>query len=69
MLAVYDKDVYGLNGEKSPETAQAAEFYKTLLEDSKSSAQFRMRLEEYLKDDPVVAQKVRAARQSRNQKN
>lgn len=68
MLAVYDKDVYGLNGEKSPETAQAAEFYKRLLEDSKSPAQFRMMLEEYLRDDPVVAQKVRAARQSRNNK-
>lgn len=66
MLAVYDKDPYGLNGEKSADTEAAANFYKSLLEESSTPSQFRMRFEEYTKDDPTVIQKLRAARQSRD---
>lgn len=65
MLAVYDKDPYGLNGEKSRESNEIAEFYKQLVEDSKTPSQFRMKFEEYVKDDPIVIQKIRTARQSR----
>lgn len=71
MLDVYNKDPYGLNGEKSADAQKAAEFYEVLLNDSSSDTQFRMKFEEYTTDDPMVIQKIRAAKaeQARLEKN
>lgn len=63
MLDVFDKDPFGLNGQKSQEAEQAAQFFETMLEEAKTDTQFRMLMDQQIYDDPVVMQKIRSARQ------
>ena len=69
VLDVYDKDPFGMNGQKSAEAEQAASFYKQVLEESSTPIQFRMLMEQYVKDDPVVIQKIRAAKAEADKSN
>ena len=62
MLDVYDKDPFGLNGQKSLESQQAADFFKWALTESKTASHFKMLVSEQLTDDPIVLQKVAVAK-------
>lgn len=67
-LDVYDRDPFGLNGQKSSEAEKAAQFFETVLEEAKTDTQFRMLMDQQIYDDPVVMQKIRSARQQANKK-
>ena len=69
VLDVYDKDPFGLNGQKSPEAQEAADFFTKILEEAKTPTQFRMLMDQYVKDDPVVLQKIRAAKAEADKSN
>lgn len=53
-------DVFGHNGEESKDSQEVANIVKQLLNESQNDTDFRIRMENTLKDDPAVLQALRA---------